>query len=235
VRGRVGLELRRIREERGLTVEELAQKSGVSVTTIRVAERGPREPSDDTVARLARPLGLTFEEVWGLQRRGGSVRAYSRSSARTPSGPANLRAVLGLAMRRSSPKSEMESADTPLLAESSWRLIPRSFRTLFSRCSRGMGGPYPAIRRAERESYGRTDNWGRARPETAAVFRGPSLTGNIGYTKTSERSTDVVDEHARSEKTEPESERRYEARREVPEVTARTKSGMAPPRSTREG
>ncbi len=68
---RVGLELRRVREERGLTVDELAQKSGVSVTTIRVAERGQRPPSDDTVARLARPLGLTFDEVWALQRRRG--------------------------------------------------------------------------------------------------------------------------------------------------------------------
>ncbi len=68
---RVGLELRRLREERGLTVEELAQKSGVSVTTIRVAERGPRVPSDFTVALLARPLGLTFDEVWKLQRRRG--------------------------------------------------------------------------------------------------------------------------------------------------------------------
>ncbi len=65
---RVGLQLRRIREEKGLTVEELAKKSGVSATTIRVAERGPREPSGDTVARLARPLGLTFDEVWRLQR-----------------------------------------------------------------------------------------------------------------------------------------------------------------------
>ena len=63
--------MRRIREERGLTVEELAQKSGVSVTTIRVVERGPREPSDDTVARLAKPLELTFDEVWRLQRRRG--------------------------------------------------------------------------------------------------------------------------------------------------------------------
>ncbi len=68
---RVGSELRRLREEKGLTVEQPAQKSGVSVTTIRVAERGQREPSDDTVARLARPLGLTFGEVWKLQRRRG--------------------------------------------------------------------------------------------------------------------------------------------------------------------
>jgi len=66
---RLGQELRRIREERGLTVEELAKKSGVSVTTIKVVERGAREVRGDTVAKLARPLGLTFDEVWALQRR----------------------------------------------------------------------------------------------------------------------------------------------------------------------
>jgi len=65
----LGLELRRIREERGLTVEELAEKSGVSVTTIRSVERGAREARGDTVAKLAKPLGLTFDEVWALQRR----------------------------------------------------------------------------------------------------------------------------------------------------------------------
>ena len=68
---RLGLELRRIREERGLTVEQLAEKSGISATTIRVVERGAREPRGDTVARLAKPLGLTFDEVWRLQRRRG--------------------------------------------------------------------------------------------------------------------------------------------------------------------
>ena len=70
---RVGLELRRLREERGITVEELAQKSGISATTIRVVERGARgRLAGETVARLAKPLGLTFDEVWrGLQRRQG--------------------------------------------------------------------------------------------------------------------------------------------------------------------
>ena len=66
---RLGLELRRIREERGLTVEELAEKSGVSATTIRDLERGARAPRGDTIAKLAKPLGLTFDEVWELQRR----------------------------------------------------------------------------------------------------------------------------------------------------------------------
>ena len=66
---RLGLELRRIREERELTVEELADKSGVSATTIRDVERGAQEARGDTIAKLAKPLGLTFDEVWGLQRR----------------------------------------------------------------------------------------------------------------------------------------------------------------------
>ena len=66
---RLGLELRRIREERELTVEELSEKSGVSATTIRDTERGAREARGDTIAKLAKPLGLTFDEVWGLQRR----------------------------------------------------------------------------------------------------------------------------------------------------------------------
>jgi transcriptional regulator with XRE-family HTH domain len=53
----------------GLTVEELAEKSRVSATTIRDAELGAREARGDTVAKLAKPLGLTFDEVWELQRR----------------------------------------------------------------------------------------------------------------------------------------------------------------------
>jgi transcriptional regulator with XRE-family HTH domain len=64
----LGVELRRIRKERGLTVEGLAEKSGVSATTIRAVERGTREARLDTVAKLAKPLGLTFDEVWRLQR-----------------------------------------------------------------------------------------------------------------------------------------------------------------------
>src|SRR4028118_533994 len=60
----LGLELRRLREERGLTVEELAEKSGISATTVRAVERGTREARGDTVAQLAKPLGPTFEGVW---------------------------------------------------------------------------------------------------------------------------------------------------------------------------
>ena len=68
---RLGPELRRMREGRGLTVGELAEKSGISAATIRAAERGTRRVRWNTVAKIARPLGLTFDEVWRLQRRRG--------------------------------------------------------------------------------------------------------------------------------------------------------------------
>lgn len=67
----LGAELQRIREERGLTVEGLAERSGVSVSTIREVELGTREARMATVARIAKPLGLTFDEAWRLQRRRG--------------------------------------------------------------------------------------------------------------------------------------------------------------------
>jgi DNA-binding XRE family transcriptional regulator len=51
----LGLELRRIREEQGLTVEELAEKSGISATTIRAAERRTRD-----ACSWSRSLSLSF-------------------------------------------------------------------------------------------------------------------------------------------------------------------------------
>ncbi len=64
-------QLYRKREERGLTVEEIAEKSGISATTVRAVERGTREAHGENVAKLAKPLGLMFDEVWRLQRRWG--------------------------------------------------------------------------------------------------------------------------------------------------------------------
>jgi hypothetical protein len=77
----VGLELQRIREEKGLSVEELAEKSGVSVTTIRVAERGQRAPSETTPLRGLRGRWGSRSTRCGHSRRGGgSVGTYWRSS-----------------------------------------------------------------------------------------------------------------------------------------------------------
>ena len=71
-------------------------------------------------------------------------RCYLRSSSRTLSASASLQAVLSLAIRRSSSKSKIESAETPLLAESCRTVMRRCQRTLLRLCSSGMGGAYPS-------------------------------------------------------------------------------------------
>jgi hypothetical protein len=68
---------------------------------------------------------------------------YLRSSSRTPNASASLRVVRADAIRRISSNSEIESSETPLLAESCRRVIRRSSRTLFRLCSSGTRRAYP--------------------------------------------------------------------------------------------
>ncbi len=51
-------ELRRIREERGLSQQGLSDASGVNKATINQIERGRRSPNVDTLAKLADALGV---------------------------------------------------------------------------------------------------------------------------------------------------------------------------------
>ena len=74
--------------------------------------------------------------------------SYLNSSSPTPRASASLRVVRAEAIRRSSSKSEMESAEMALLAESCLTDSPRFLRTLFRLCSsgiewRGEGLPRP--------------------------------------------------------------------------------------------
>jgi hypothetical protein len=88
--------------------------------------------------------------------------SYFNSCSPTLNASASLRMVRGEAIRYSSSKSEIESAETPLLAESCRTVTPRSLRTLFRLCSSGMdwrrqGGLYtptsPSLFMAEHTSY----------------------------------------------------------------------------------
>lgn len=56
--------IREIREDRGLTVEELARRSGISAKTILMYElRPPLRPQRRTIAGLARALDATPESI----------------------------------------------------------------------------------------------------------------------------------------------------------------------------
>jgi transcriptional regulator with XRE-family HTH domain len=64
--------LRRIRQERGLSQERLAHEAGLNTTHVAKIERTEREPGVRTVAKLANALGVPAAELFadiGTHRR----------------------------------------------------------------------------------------------------------------------------------------------------------------------
>lgn len=65
IRKNFGLWLKRKREERGLTVRQLAKFSGVSSGYISQVESGKRNtPTQKILSKLARPLKVTLQEIY---------------------------------------------------------------------------------------------------------------------------------------------------------------------------
>ena len=58
-----GKRLRRIRQERALSLRELGEKSGVSFDSIHKLETGRRDAQPRTVRKLAEALGLEPSEL----------------------------------------------------------------------------------------------------------------------------------------------------------------------------
>lgn len=56
--------MKAIRQSKNISVYRLAQMSGISETHIRDLERGDRNPSFDTLSRLAEPMGITLSELF---------------------------------------------------------------------------------------------------------------------------------------------------------------------------
>jgi transcriptional regulator with XRE-family HTH domain len=61
--GSLATRLRVLRAERGLTVRQVAELSGVAKETISQVERGERHPYDRTLAKLAHAYGVPVEEL----------------------------------------------------------------------------------------------------------------------------------------------------------------------------
>ena len=61
----IGDRLREVRTRRLLTQEELAQKSGISPSTVANIERDHREPHFRTIRKLAEALGVDPTELLG--------------------------------------------------------------------------------------------------------------------------------------------------------------------------
>jgi transcriptional regulator with XRE-family HTH domain len=66
-RDRIGDLVRRTRQERGLTIEDLAREANLTPTTISMCERHATAPTGITVQRLARGLRLNVGELMACQ------------------------------------------------------------------------------------------------------------------------------------------------------------------------
>jgi transcriptional regulator with XRE-family HTH domain len=67
--GRLGERVRELRRRRGLTLEELAERSGVSRAMISKLERGEKNPTLVVAAKLAEGFGVTLSQLVGMEER----------------------------------------------------------------------------------------------------------------------------------------------------------------------
>jgi transcriptional regulator with XRE-family HTH domain len=67
--GRLGERVRELRRVRALTLEELAEVSGVSRAMISKLERGEKNPTLVVAAKLAEGLGVTLSRLAGMEER----------------------------------------------------------------------------------------------------------------------------------------------------------------------
>jgi transcriptional regulator with XRE-family HTH domain len=63
VRERVGFNLQRLRREKGLSQEELADRAEVHQTYLSGVERGKRNPTITVLQRIAEALGADIENL----------------------------------------------------------------------------------------------------------------------------------------------------------------------------
>lgn len=64
LRVRFGRKLKNLRKKNGLTQEQLAEKTGLSVDFIGMIERGERAPSFETIEQLAKVLKIRISELF---------------------------------------------------------------------------------------------------------------------------------------------------------------------------
>lgn len=69
----LGLRIKRIRTELGLSQEELAYRCGMHASHIGFLERGQRNPTLDTLERVALGLNITLSEMLDYEKEPESV------------------------------------------------------------------------------------------------------------------------------------------------------------------
>lgn len=83
----IGQNIRAARKKAGFTQKELAEKSGIATITLQQYERGVREPKLDTIAKIARAMGLHACDLvdagqWGQVQPGEDSETSSEVESR---------------------------------------------------------------------------------------------------------------------------------------------------------
>lgn len=63
----MGLKIRHLREERGITLTELANRTGISVSYLNEIEKGKKHPKPSKAVLIADSLGTTYDKLVSLQ------------------------------------------------------------------------------------------------------------------------------------------------------------------------
>lgn len=61
----VGKRLKKLRLEKGLTQAKLAEKAGLHTNSYAKIERGLRTPTNETIKKLSKALGVTATDILG--------------------------------------------------------------------------------------------------------------------------------------------------------------------------
>jgi DNA-binding XRE family transcriptional regulator len=92
-RKRIGKRIQQLREEAGLSQEELAQKCGLVKQNISRIEQGKYSTGQDILSRIATALGMRLDFVEDRQIRGIEFHEDSQKEFEDPDEPENERDV----------------------------------------------------------------------------------------------------------------------------------------------
>ena len=103
----VGANLRRLRMRRGLSLEKLSQRSGVSRAMLGQIELGQSAPTINVLWKIARALDVTFATLITAAREAGGTTILRKQNAKvlTSHGGRSARARCSLSTDRAGPSS----------------------------------------------------------------------------------------------------------------------------------
>jgi transcriptional regulator with XRE-family HTH domain len=83
INAHLAMRLRGLRTERGLTLDALAERTGVSRSMISLIERGESSPTASVLDKLAGGLGVTLASLFAEKERAGASPLVRRADQRT--------------------------------------------------------------------------------------------------------------------------------------------------------